>query len=130
MVEKDVNIFEAAARGKFRFPYKGMITAEDLWDLPLEALDSIFKTLNAKAKKAQEESLLDTKSKEDEETLIKIAVIRRVVEVKKQEQLERVLAAETREKRRRILAILADRDDEELRAKSRQELEDMLKGLG
>ena len=41
------NKFEIAIRNKYRFPYKGMITIEDLWDLSVTQLDGIFKTLNA-----------------------------------------------------------------------------------
>ena len=40
------NIFEAATRYKYRFPFKGMISVEDLWDLKLQDLDSVFKLLN------------------------------------------------------------------------------------
>ena len=41
------NMFEIAARNKFRFPFKGMISTEDLWDLSVENLDNVFKTLNS-----------------------------------------------------------------------------------
>ena len=33
------NIFEYAVRNKVRFPFKGMISVEDLWDLSLTNLD-------------------------------------------------------------------------------------------
>lgn len=36
------NIFEAATRYKYRFPFKGMISVEDLWDLKLQDLDSVI----------------------------------------------------------------------------------------
>ena len=39
------NIFEAATRYKYRFPFKGMISVEDLWDLKLQDLDSVFKLM-------------------------------------------------------------------------------------
>lgn len=61
------NLFELATRCKYRFPYRGQITIEDLWDLRLADLDSVFKTLNAEVKKASEESLLKLKTKEDED---------------------------------------------------------------
>ena len=48
------NIFEAATKEKYRFPFKGMISVEDLWDLKLQDLDSVFKSLN-KQKKQNEE---------------------------------------------------------------------------
>lgn len=56
-------LFELATRNKMRFPFRGMISVEDLWDLSLTNLDSVFKILNAEAKKSEEESLLNTKSK-------------------------------------------------------------------
>ena len=50
------NIFEMATRNKYRFPYKGMISVEDLWDLNQTQLDSIYKALN------KEHTLLDVSS--------------------------------------------------------------------
>lgn len=52
------NMFEIATRTKMRFPFKGMISVEDLWDLSVQNLDKVFKTLNSQRKEAQEESLL------------------------------------------------------------------------
>ena len=45
------NIFEAATRYKYRFPFKGMISVEDLWDLKLQDLDSVFKLLKNRVMK-------------------------------------------------------------------------------
>ena len=58
-------LFINATRSNYQFPFRGMINVIDLWDLSLTNLDSVFKTLNAEAKKSEEESLLNTKSKED-----------------------------------------------------------------
>lgn len=33
-----MNLFEIASREKYRFPYKGLISVEDLWDLTLPGL--------------------------------------------------------------------------------------------
>ena len=61
------NVFERAAMNKYRFPYKGQISVEDLWDLSLPGLDSVFKQLNKLKKANEEESLLEVKSAEDVE---------------------------------------------------------------
>lgn len=122
----NVNIFEVATRNKFRFPYKGMISAEDLWDLPLTALDSIYKVLNKQVKQSQEESLLETKSKEDEVVAIQIEIIKHIVSVKQKETAERLLAKEKKERDQRIMEIIADKQDEALKGKSIEELQKML----
>ena len=57
----NTNMFEVATRNKFRFPFKGLISVEDLWELSVDNLDSIFKSLNSEMKKTKEESLLSTK---------------------------------------------------------------------
>ena len=49
------NMFEIATRNKFRFPFKGVISTEDLWDLSVVSLDNVFKTLNSEMKKTKEE---------------------------------------------------------------------------
>ena len=71
-------MFEIASRTKMRFPFKGMVSVEDLWDLSVRDLDSVFKTLNAQAKKVQEESLLATKTKEDETLAIQIEIVKQI----------------------------------------------------
>lgn len=76
------NMFEIATRNKFRFPFKGVISTEDLWDLSVESLDNVFKTLNSEMKKTKEESLLSTKSKDDEVLELKIEIVKHIVAVK------------------------------------------------
>ena len=73
------NIFEYATRNKVSFPYKGNVWVEDLWDLSVTELDKVFKTLNSQRKQSQEESLLNTKSKEDEIVDVQIAIVKHIV---------------------------------------------------
>ena len=123
-------MFEVAVRGKFRFPYKGVISVEDLWDLNVQQLDGIYKTLKSQEKKAQEESLLDTRSPEDEILATKIEIVKYIVSVKLDEAKKAEHSQEVREQRQKILAVLADKQDEDLRNKSPEELQAMLAQLG
>ena len=88
------NLFEIATRNRYRFNYKGVMTVEDLWSLRVEDLDAIFKMLNRQKKTADEDSLLATKSAEDQDLANKIDIVRYIVSVKLAEAAERVSADE------------------------------------
>lgn len=123
------NLFIMATQQKFRFPYKGQITVEDLWDLNVRELDTVYKALNAQAKQNNEESLLAAKSKEDSILEAKIEIVKFIVTAKLHEAEAQRIKAEQKEKKRRIAEILADKQDEELRGKSAEELMAMLKDM-
>lgn len=128
-MSKERNIFEMATREKYRFPYKGMITVEDMWDLSLQSLDSVFKTLNAQVKRNQEESLLKTKTDEDIELDTKIAIIRYIVGVKQQEAADRLQAKEKKEKKQKLLDALNEKRDQKIKDMTEEELEKALAEL-
>ena len=123
-------MFEVAVRNKFRFPFKGVISVEDLWDLSVQQLDGIFKTLKSQEKKAQEESLLNTRTPEDEALKTKIDIIRYIVTVKLDEAKQAEHAKENRDQKQKILGILAEKQDADLRSKTPEELQAMLNQLG
>ena len=119
------NLFEIASREKYRFPYRGMISVEDLWDLSPAALDGVYKTLN-KTISAQAEGSLMAEREADETTANMVEIVRHIFNVKKEEAKARRAAAENAEKRRHILDILARKQDEALNSKSEEELLKML----
>ena len=123
------NMFEIATRTKMRFPFKGMISVEDLWDLSVQNLDKGFKTLNSQRKEAQEESLLHEKSSADKVLDTQIEIVKYIVNVKLEEQAERIEANKNKEKRQKIMALMAKKDDEALESMSREELQKMLDEL-
>lgn len=123
-------MFIKASREKMRFPYKGLVTVEDLWDLPVTELDKIYKSLNTKAKQVQEESLLEVKTSKDEELTAQIEIIKYIVSVKLEEKKAAEMAKERKEQKQKIMSILASKQDEALQGKSIEELEKMLDELG
>ena len=125
----DNNIFEVATRGKLRFQHNGWINVEDLWDLSVESLDQVFKKTNALVKTMKEESLLDTRSQENQELDTKIAIIKHIVNTKLAEKASRLHAREQREERQRLMEVLSSKKDEELKSKSVEELEAMINSL-
>lgn len=125
----NVNMFEVAVRTKMRFPFKGVISVEDLWDLSVENLDAIFKTLNSQLKQVKEESLLSTKTKEDKELDVKIEIVKYIVNVKLEERDKQQKAKEQKEKKQKILELISNKQDEALQNKSVEELQAMLNEL-
>lgn len=126
MTEK---MFETAARTKMRFPFRGQISTEDLFDLSVEDLDTIFKSLNSQLKQVNEESLLQAKTDYDKELDTKIEIIKHIVATKITESNARIQAKERKEKKDKILEILASKQEESLQNKSQEELIEMLNAL-
>lgn len=124
-----MEIYEKAVREKLRFDYKGIVSVEDLWDLDVTELDGIYKVLNAEKKQITEDSLLETKTAENTVLDAKIAIIKHIVETKQEEKNVRKLAAEKKEKKERIMEIIARKQDSELEDKSSDELQEMLDSL-
>lgn len=122
-------MFEKATRLKLRFPYRGLCTVEDLWDLSVKELDSIFKVLNVAAKTSKEESLLDIKSKEDEVIELQISIIKYIVTIKCKEAEERENKKVKSEKKQQLLEILSKKKNADLENKSVEDLEKMVAEL-
>jgi hypothetical protein len=122
-------MFEMAVRSKMRFSFKGVLSVEDLWDLNVQNLDTIYKSLNAQVKQAQEESLLTEKTKEDKELEVKIEIVKYIVSVKKAEAQAKLEEKQKREKKQQILELLAMKENQELQNKSPEELKAMLQEL-
>lgn len=120
------NLSEIATRNRYRFNYKGVMTVEDLWSLRVEDLDAIFKMLNRQKKTADEDSLLATKSAEDQDLANKIDIVRYIVSVKLAEAAERVSAAEKKAQRDKIMEIVAKKKDKALEDMG---IEDLMKKL-
>jgi hypothetical protein len=129
LIMTNEQMFEVALKNKFRFSFKGLVSTEDLFDLKVEDLDLIFKTLNSQLKRVKEESLLDTKTKEDKELDVKIEIVKYIVSTKLAEKELHLKAQEQKEQRQKILAILSVKQNEDLQNKSVEELEAMLNEL-
>lgn len=127
-------LFEMASQFKFRYPYKGMITTEDLWDLSMSQLDTVYKTLNKELNVTQEDGLIVTKSADEgvkaNELRNKLEIVKYIFNAKQQAaELER-MAAENAAKKQHILGILAQKKENALQNMSEEELTQMLNELG
>ena len=125
----NINIFEAASKNKYRYPYKGMITTEDLWDLTQAQLDMVYKALNKGASEAQVSSLMRKVTDVDAELLNKIEIVKYIFNAKEAEAEARKNDAAKHAKKQRILDILAQKQEDALQNMSEDELKKMLDEL-
>jgi len=114
---------------KLRFSFRGLCTVEDLWDLPVEVLDAIFKSLNQHAKLQSEESLLGEKSQENEALALQISIVKHVVVTKLAETKAREDEILKAAKKQKLLAFVAEKQDESLRALPIEEIQELIKEL-
>lgn len=131
-----MEMFAFATRKKFRFDTcKGQVTVEDLWDLPLTSdngrpnLDDIAKELYKKMKDESEMSFVKPTSQVNKEFNIikaKFDIVKHIIDVKLAEAEAAKKAKETKARNQRILEIIAQKEDEALASKSKEELLAML----
>jgi len=122
-------MFEKASRMKLRFAYKGVCSVEDLWDMRLVELDSLFKALNTQLKAREGESLLGAVSPADKVLDLQIEIIKHIVKTRLTERDARMASAEKAEKKQKILGIIADKQNAVLLDTPLEELMKMAEGL-
>jgi hypothetical protein len=113
-----VTIFETATREKFRYPStKGLLTTEQLWELPLTAksgfsLDDVAKAVNAELKAIDTESFVATETNPAKATLeTKLAVVKHIIAIRLgEDQAAKAVAAKKLEKEK-LLAVLGRKQD-------------------
>lgn len=124
------NVWVECLKNKYRFEFKGLISVEDLFDLKLEDLDLIYRNLKNEEKDLQGDSLLDTaKNPKIGEIQVKIDVVKAVFDIKQTDikNAERALA--NKAQKDKILAIIEDKENQELSEKSIEELKEIYSNL-
>ena len=129
-----MSIFEQGTRAKLRFTTpNGMLGIEDLWDLPLTSrranLDDIARYLDAELKSSASVSFVKEGSETNAATKLAFDVVLHIINVKLAEQKAASLAADNREKKQRIMAIIEQKQAEALSASSIEDLQQMLNTL-
>jgi hypothetical protein len=126
-----MNIFEQAAKTKLRINYKGLITAEDLYDLTMNELNEIYITTNKVLKDMSSEGLISEPdaSKGTEGLQLILDLVKHVFKDKENAMKAKQDEAARKEKKRRIMEIIADKEDASLMRKSKTDLLKMLEDL-
>jgi len=111
-------MFEQAARQKFRFDSsRGLLTVEDLWDIPLSStsptranLDDIARGLHRRLRNDEDVSFVEPDRKSDATVQTMFDLVKRVIEVRLAENAAARSLREKAEKKQQLLSILKDRE--------------------
>lgn len=124
------NIWVECLKNKYRFEFKGLISVEDLFDLKLENLDVIYKNLKNEENSLQVDSLLDTsKNPKINEVQIKLELVKTIFDMKVAEINRAEKALANKAQKDKILAIIEDKENQELSEKSIDELREIYDNL-
>lgn len=129
-----MNIFEKASRKKLRFGTSiGMLSTEDLWDLPLlsassnPCLDDIARNIYKRLKDDTENiSFVRPPKEENNEDILAFEIVKYIIESKIAEREASEQKQLKAAKKQRILEIMAKKEDESLMGASLDELKSML----
>lgn len=124
-----MSIFEKATKLKLRFTtLKGLLTTEDLWDLPLSGgagkanLDGIAIELFNQLNEGKAISFVGGGKAVDEIPQLKFDIVKHIIDVKVAERAVRTEAAARSEKKQLILGIIAQKENEALASTSLEDL--------
>jgi len=129
-------MFEKAARSKIRFDSpKGVLSIEDLFDLPLSGksgsanLDDMIKDLYQKLKAGNEISFVTKKTEVDSTTQLKFDLIKHVIDVRLAESEAADNMAANKLKKQQLMQILADMENKALLNKTPEEIQKMIQEM-
>lgn len=129
-------MFEKASRLKLRFETpKGAVSVEDLWDLPLTSatgkanLDDIARNLHKRTKSDETISFVEPSTAVSSEDRLAFEVVKHVITVRLAENAALAQARANKEKKQALLAILAQKQNEQLSALSVDELQKQIEAL-
>lgn len=130
-------MFEKATRQQLRFnSKKGLLSVEDLWTLPLKTssnnqvdLDEVAKAVHQELKTSEEISFVTPMTAISTTAQLKMDIVKHIIAVKLAEKEAAEKAREVKEKKQKIMSIIAQKQDEALVNSSVEDLQKMLESL-
>lgn len=126
-----MDMFERASRMKLRFPSAiGPVMAEDLWDFPLIAregrisLEATAKEVNRGLKELSEESFVEENHNPQRDLAeLKLEIVKHIIAYKIEVKKAAETAAETAQRKRKLLSALAAKEEAELVGMTKEQIE-------
>tara|TARA_R110000851_G_scaffold219123_1_gene371938 strand:+ start:329 stop:694 length:366 start_codon:yes stop_codon:yes gene_type:complete len=121
-------MYKKASQLKKRFlTSKGSLSVEQLWDLSIPLLDELAISLEKDYKASGDKSFITTKTKKDKELKLSFDIVLDVLNTKIENGDKASKALKNKIHNQKILAIIANIDEKELKGKTKEELLKLLK---
>jgi len=125
-------MFDKATRQKLRFESpKGLLTTEEIWDLPLQStkgpnLDDMAKSLDRQVRESGQ-SFVDKSVNKGNDTLnLKFEIIKAVIGVRLAENAEALDTQKKLDTKKKLLEILAKKQDAGLEQLTEDQIKEMI----
>ena len=129
-------MFAKASRLKLRFVSpKGLLSVEDLWDLPLTStkgnacLDDIAVYYNNLVGNKPKVSFVVATKGTNNDDQMRFDIVKHIIDVRMQEATDAATARERKERKQEIMAIIEEQEKGDLRKRPVEELRKMLEEL-
>jgi len=122
------NIFETAARKKLRFTSnQGELTTEQIWELAVTSVDSLAQGVAAELEAVSKKSFIPkpmtaAQITKKEALELRLEILKHVITTKLAEEEARKAETTRNSRRQKILEALSDKEDDEYKTKSKEEL--------
>ena len=123
-------MFEQASRLKLRISTnKGLITVEDLWDLGIVTLDKLAVKLYKELQESNRDSFIEQTVKKDEVLQLQFDVVKHILDVKVSESNEKKKQLAIKAQKDKLLELIQEKKESELKSLSVEDLEKQLASL-
>lgn len=123
-------LFIQASREQLRFQSeKGLLTTEDLWSLSLVSLDKMAVNINSTLSDSGTSFLKNTNSRETKETKaqkLRLEILKTVITIKQEENEAKKTKAEKESKKAFFKELIHEKELEELKGMSKEDIQKML----
>lgn len=120
--------YKLATQQKLRFQTdRGLLSTEQLWELSIEELDNLAVSLEQEHKESGKKSFIIKSSVKDKTIKLKFDIVIDVLNTKVELQEDIKEAQEIKEHNKKIITLIAEKQDESLKNKSIKQLEDLLR---
>ncbi len=127
---EQLNIFDQASKRKLRFQtQKGLVTSDDLWDLPLTSsknalnLDTLAQEVDARLKASEGKSFVAKSNPENTEDKLRLEVLKRIIEVRVEEREAAKNQREIAARKQALLVALDNKKAESLTKMTEAEIQ-------